>query len=62
LIVEEVQQRVVAEVADVRIGGESPDAGGVQAVADILIDRPAVPDLVVGDDRPATLPVIPVHR
>jgi hypothetical protein len=74
LVVEEVQQRVITEVADVVIRRKAPDAGGVQAVADVLIDLPAdprrlqplriglppVPELVVGYDRPAALPIIPV--
>ena len=74
LVVEEVQQRVVAVVADVGIRRQAPDAGLVKPVADVLIDLPAdpgrlqplrvglpaVPELVVGDHRPAALAVVAV--
>jgi hypothetical protein len=74
LVLVEVQERVVAEVADERVGCESPEIGGVQPVADVLVDLPADPgllqalrvgapvvaELVVGDHRPAALAVVAV--
>ena len=69
----EVQQRVVAVVADVRIRRPAPEPGLVEPDAAVLIDlpadpgrlqalrvgRPAVAELVVVDDRPPPLPSLP---
>ena len=68
----EVEQRVVAVVADVGVLGPAPGAGRVQAVADVLVDlpgdarplqplgvrRPGVARLGVGDDRAAAAAVV----
>src|SRR6202008_3081992 len=41
LVLVEVQQRVVAVVADVRVRGPAPEAVGGEAGADVLVDLPA---------------------
>src|SRR5205814_4645293 len=72
LVLREVQQRVVAVVADVGVTGPAPGPGRVQAVADVLVDLPGhagplqslrvggprVADLVVTEDRAATRAVV----
>jgi len=66
LILDEVEQRVVSVVADIRIASPAPEAGRVESVTGVLVDppthagslealgirRPRVADLVVGDDWP----------
>src|SRR5260221_9026777 len=68
----EVEQRVVAVVADVRISGPAPETGRVQTITDILIDLPrdacplqalrvggpVVPEFSVGDHRSAVPSIV----
>ncbi len=72
LVLLEVEQRVVAVVADVGIAGPAPRAIGVEAGADVLVDLPrdagalqhlgiggpAVAQLGIVDDRPAARAVV----